>query len=120
MRTFDWGRNDLNGVEFRKLSNTQAKYLHEKAKILQAKQSPRNGSLNNSMISLNVDGEMNNFRERREIVEKRIDKEKLKLNNPLWRSDSVAKSGPKKGWTYRNGFRKIVRQGRTFCGRVDI
>jgi len=110
--TFERRRNDLNGVEFRKLNNIEAKYLHEKAKFLQAKQTPRNGSLNNTTISLSVNAEMNNFRERREIVEKRFFKEKLKLNNPLWRSDSVVKSRPQKGWTYRNGFRKILRQGR--------
>lgn len=117
MKAFYKKRIDLNGVEFKKLTCLRAKYLHEKAKILQAKQTPRNGSLNYKTISLSVEGEISNFRERKELVEKKIHKEVLKLNGPLWKSDNVRLRIKPISYTFRNGFRKIIRQAKTPSSR---
>lgn len=113
MRAFYKKRIDLNGVEFKKLTCIRAKYLHEKAKDLQAKQTPRNSSLNHTLISLSVEGEINNFRERKELVDKKLRKELQKLNNPLWKSDKTSLRTRPPSYTFRNGFKKIVRQSKT-------
>jgi hypothetical protein len=106
-------RNDLNGVHFKKLSHLQAKYLHEKARKLQSTRTPRNSSLNCKNISLNIEEEIQKFNLRKELVNKKISLEISKLNSPLWASPPPTKKIELPSWTFRNGFRKIVRISRT-------
>ena len=100
---------DLNGIHFKKLSNTQAKYLHERAKRLQSNRTPKNSSLNRTQISLNIEEEIIKFNERRESLDKKISSEISKLNSPLLTLNVQNRKPELPNWTYRNGFKKTIR-----------